>query len=94
MAIHTTTPEDGFDSLGVNLAISPMWGEQSIGCSVAMRLTPYRVNEDGTIERNEDGAKAVVFGDAFTAAQSDPALAACVQAIQDALQAFITAKGL
>lgn len=94
MAIQTTTPEDGFDSLGINLAISPLWMEQSIGCSVAMRLTPFRVNADGTIERNEDGVKAVVFGDAFEAAQTDADLAACVQAIQDALQAFVTAKGL
>ena len=58
-----------------------------------MRLTPFRVR-DGKVERLDDQARAVVFGDAFAEAEHDPALAACVQAIQDALQAFVTAKGV
>ena len=96
MAIITNNPvpdPDGdYGMLGVNLAISPQWREDSIGCSVAMRLTPFRVR-DGLVERLDEDARAVVYGDAFADAQNDPVLAACVQAIQDALQAFVTAKG-
>jgi len=95
MAIATANPvsdPDGdYGMLGVNLAISPMWKPDSIGCSVAMRLTPFRVR-DGAVERLDDQARAVVYGDAFAAAADDPDLLACVQAIQDALQAFVTAK--
>ena len=90
---HVPDPEGDYAMLGVNLAVSPMWREDSIGCSVAMRLTPFRVR-DGVVERLDDQARAVVYGDAFEAAAGDPALAACVQAIEAALQAFVTAKGV
>lgn len=97
MAIVTNNPipdpEGDYNMLGINLAISPMWQESSIGCSVAMRLTPFRVR-DGLVEKLDDQARAVVYGDAFAEAQSDPDLAACVQAIEAALQAFVDAKGL
>lgn len=79
--------------LGINLAVSPMWQDSYIGCSVAMRLTPFRV-KDGKVEKLDDQARAVVYGDAFEAAASDPDLAACVQAIEAALAAFVTAKGV
>lgn len=97
MAIITSNPisdpAGDYDKLGVNLAVSPRWEETSIGCSVAMRLTPFRVR-DGVVERLDDQARAVVYGCAFEAAQDDPDLAACVQAIEAALQAFVTAKGV
>lgn len=97
MAIVTRNPipdaEGDYNMLGINLAVSPMWREDSIGCSVAMRLTPFRVN-DGKVEKLDDQARAVVYGDAFAEAVNDPALAECVQAIEAALQAFVTAKGL
>jgi hypothetical protein len=97
MAITTLNPVPDaggdYDKLGINLAISPLWREDGIGCSVAMRLTPFRV-KDGLVEKLDDQARAVVYGDAFAEAQNDPDLAVCVQAIQDALQAFVTAKGV
>lgn len=97
MAIITnnpvSSPEGDYNMLGINLAVSPLWRENSIGCSVAMRLTPFRVR-DGLVEKLDDQARAVVYGDAFEQAQYDPALAACVQAIEAALQAFVTAKGV
>lgn len=97
MAIITSNPipdpEGNYDRLGINLALSPMWSENSIGCSVAMRLTPFRVRDE-VVERLDDQSRAIVYGDALAEAQRDPALAACVQMIQEALQAFITAKGV
>lgn len=98
MAIITNQPiidsEGNYDKYGINLAVSPMWKEDTIGISVAMRLTPYRYNAEGKIEKLDDAAKAVVYGDATTDMQNDPVLAKCVNDISNALQEFITQKGI
>lgn len=97
MAIITTNtvpdPDGDYAMLAVNLAVSPLWHESRIGCSVAMRLTPFRIH-DGLVEPLNDQARAIVYGDAFEKSADDPDLAACVQAIEAALQAFVTAKGV
>ena len=52
MPIQSTKPivKDGveFPYFLVNLAVSPLVQETNIGASCAMKLTPYRVKEDGT----------------------------------------------
>jgi len=63
------------------------------GASIAVRLVPYCVGADGP-ERLEDEARAVVYGDASVDAATDPALAAFLQALEAAGQAFIDGKGL
>lgn len=97
MALHSTNPieKDGrtYGLLAASLALSPMWRSDGVGLSIAVRLTPYRVGEDGP-ERLDDAVQAVVFGDATMAAREDPALAQFLGAIQAAGQAFIDAKGL
>lgn len=97
MALTTTQPieRDGkvFDRLAANLALSPMWQADGLGCSIAVRLTPYRVGPDGP-ERLDDAAQAVVYGDAVQAAATDPDLARFLMALEAAAQAFIDAKGL
>lgn len=97
MAIRTTTPieKDGriYDRLAINMAFSPMWREDGVGCSVAMRLVPYCKDAE-RFDRLEDQAQAVVFGDVVQEAQSDPDVLACALALEAALQAFVTAKGL
>jgi hypothetical protein len=98
MAIITNDPvvndEGTYDKYGINLAVSPMWKEDSIGISVAMRLTPYRYNAEGLIEKRDEDARAVVYGDATADMQNDPVLAKCVADITQALQEFITGKGI
>jgi hypothetical protein len=97
MALNTNHPieRDGttYGLLGVNLALSPMWKADGVGVSIAVRLTPYRNTESGP-EHLDDEAQAVVYGDATQDAQTDPVLAAFLQAIEAAGQAFIDAKGL
>ena len=97
MALTTNHPitRDGntYGLLGVNLALSPMWKADGVGVSIAVRLTPYR-NTDAGPERLDDAAQAVVYGDATQDAAGDPVLAAFLQAIEAAGQAFIDAKGL
>lgn len=98
MALSTNNPiaSDGqsYGLLAVSMALSPLWGTTGLSCSIAVRLTPYRLGDGGTPESLDDAARAVVFGDARHAAQSDPDLAQFLQAIESAGQAFIDAKGL
>ena len=100
MAIITNNPvvdsEGNYDKYGINFAVSPMWKEDSIGISVVMGLTPYRYNTEGKIEKleNIENVKAVVYGDATVDAVNDPVLGKCVSDITQALQDFITEKGI
>ena len=97
MALTTNQPveRDGktYDKLAANLALSPLQQADSFGVSIAVRLTPYLVGPDG-LEKLDDEARALVYGDATVAAQTDPAVAAFLMALQQAAQAFIDAKGL
>lgn len=97
MALITNQPveRDGktYDKLAANLALSPMQQADGFGVSIAVRLTPYMVGPDGP-ERLDDEARAVVYGDATVNAQTDPAVAAFLLALETAAQAFIDAKGL
>ena len=77
----------------INLAISPLVKETSVGGSVAMRLTPYRVLEDGSSESlGADYQVPVVYMDVFESGDVDAMQA--TGAIMMALQGFINAKNL
>jgi hypothetical protein len=97
MALKTNQPivKDGqtYANLAANLALSPMPRADGFGVSIAVRLTPYRLGDSGP-EMLNDEARAVVYGDAMVNAQTDPAVAAFLQALEVAAQAFIDAKGL
>ena len=80
----------------INLAISPLLKGipiTGIGASVALKLTPFRITEQG-IDINYDNPKPLIFPDAFESAINDPDLGVCVQAINDAIQAYLLAKGV
>ena len=98
MPIQASTPiiyeGESYPYYGINLAISPMWKTNDVGGSVAMRLTPYRILQDGSIENIPDQAKAVVYMDVFADMQTDPALANVVQSIMGAIQQFIVDKNI
>jgi hypothetical protein len=86
-----------YDKLFLNMAISQRHVEpnQRLTASVSVRLTPCRQDpETLQVEQLEDQAKAVVFADAFEAAQSDPDVAAALQAIIMATYQFVDAKGI
>jgi hypothetical protein len=97
MALKSNQPieKDGkiYDNLAANLALSPMPHANRLGVSIAVRLTPFLLGEEGP-EKLEDEAKALVYGDATAAAQTDPALAQFLLALERAAQAFIDAKGI
>lgn len=97
MALRTNQPitlnGKVYNKLAANLALSPMQHADGFGASIAVRLTPYWVGPSGP-ERLDDQARAVVYGDATVEAQTDPAVAAFLTALEHAAQAFIDAKGL
>jgi len=97
MAITTNNPisRDGntYGLLVANLALSPMVQSSGFGASIAVRLTPYLLGPNGP-ERLEDQARSLSYGDATVEAARDPAVAAFLQALEAAAQAFIDAKGL
>ena len=99
MPIITNNPVtvDGneYDKLGVFLAISPLWKSNEVGGSVAMRLSPYRYDENGEVQRlDTEYDRSVVFMDVFVDAQSDPALASAVTKIMEGIQEYIIAKDI
>ena len=80
-----------YDKLSLNLAISGRYlGDGSSDANVAMRLVPTRI-ENGEIITADEAAIGISLG---TLAGSDEATQQAVAAIQAALQAYITAKGL
>ena len=80
-----------FDRYSLNLAISGKYnGDGSTDASIACRLIPTAI-QDGEVITAESAAKGIVLG---TLDGSDEATQQAVAAIQSALQAYLTAKGL
>ena len=99
MPIQASTPitynGEQYPYYAINLAISPMYKGNEVGGSVAMRLTPYRILPDGSIENLPDEAKPVVYLDVFDAiAAGDNQLGLAVNQIMGAIQQFILDKSL
>jgi hypothetical protein len=80
-----------YDRFSLNLAITGKYQlNGSSDAQVAMRLIPTRI-ADGAVETADAAALGISLG---TLAGSDEATQQAVAAIQAALQAYITAKGL
>jgi hypothetical protein len=80
-----------FDRYSLNLAITGKYnGDGSTDAHVAMRLIPTRI-EDGQVITADAAAKGISLG---TLAGADAATQQAVAAIQSALQAYLSAKGL
>lgn len=98
MPIISTNPieVDGkiYPNYLVNLSMSPLLGNDTIGQSVALKLTPERI-EDGVSYQLPEYAKSVLILDVYQdIAKGDKALQEAVIQISEALQGYINAKGL
>jgi hypothetical protein len=82
--------EKFYDKFSLNLAISGFYTPEGSDANIAMRLVPTRI-EAGVVETADEAAQGIVLG---TIAGADAATQQAVGAIQAALQAYITAKGL
>jgi hypothetical protein len=87
-------PSTAYDKTLISLAISPIIQGDHIEAAMSMRCVPYRVLSDGTIESREDMAQTINSGAVFAEAQTDTALAQAAAAIWDALQGYLSAKGI
>lgn len=87
-------PEVAYDKTLISLAISPIIQGNDIEAAMSMRCVPYRVLSDSSIESREDLAVTINSGAVFAEAQQDPALAAAAAVIWDALQTYLSAKGI
>lgn len=96
MPITSTKPviKDGIEYpyFTLNLAISPLIMDTDIGGSCAMKLTPYRVKEDGTFEFLEENAIPFSYLDVFTS--GDEALIKSTLTTMGAIQQFIIDKNI
>lgn len=97
MAILISTPieKDGkiYDKLAAYLALSPIENGTGFGASIAVRLVPYRIGQQGP-ESLEEYAQSVVYGDALKAAETDPVVAQFLSALEAAGQTFVLSKGI
>jgi len=96
MPITSTNPieVDGnvYPYFMVNLAISPLVKPTDIGGSVAMRLTPYRVIEDGSSVSLPDNSIPITYMDVFDSGYTVSINAAAT--FIGALQTFFNEKNL
>ena len=76
----------------VNLAISPLVKTNDVGASVAMRLTPYRVIEDGSLVSLPENSIPITYLDIFDSGDADAITASAT--IMGALQTFINEKNI
>ena len=80
-----------YPKFSLNLAITGKYnGDGSTDANVAMRLVPTRI-ENGEVFTADEAAIGIALG---SLAGSDAATQQAVGAIQSALQAYISAKGL
>jgi len=98
MPIVSTNPieVDGkiYPNFLINLSMSPLLGNDKVGQSVALRLTPERV-EDGVSYQLQEEAKHIHILDVYKNIENgDEDLQKAVTKISEALQEFIIAKGL
>jgi hypothetical protein len=78
----------------INLSMSPLSGNDKMGQSVALRLTPELV-ENGVSIQSPENAKSVLILDVFKDIENgDEDLRVAVEQIMNALQGFINSKGL
>lgn len=87
-------PELEYNRLGIYLAVSPVWKEDDVSGSVSLRLVPYRKLSDNTIEKLETKTRDVFVADVSQKAVEDPEFATAFNTILEALQTYITTKGL
>lgn len=85
--------EQEYDRYSLNLSINGFYNaDGSPDATVAIRLIPTKINENGEIEKVESSAFPILLGSIQNNIDSDSKLA--VEQIQKILQEWINNKGL
>jgi hypothetical protein len=97
MKIKATTPLVNHGSkypyYAVSLSMSPLW-KPGLGCSVAIRLTPFMEKQDGSFDTLPQEKKAISLLDIFETADGDEHFEAAITKIMEALQELVDNKEL
>ena len=97
MKIKATKPlvKDGveYPYYAVSMSMSPLW-KPGVGCSVAIRLTPFREKKDGSFDSLPQQPKAISLLDIFETADGDPHFEAAITKILAAVQELVENKEL
>ena len=99
MAINASSPVvvDGIEypHYAVQLSITPRIGAADVTGTMVMRLTPYRVRPDNTIEAlGTEHVKSHIVSDVFERAALDPVFAQALAAVYQAIAGYVSAKEL
>lgn len=81
-------------SLAISAKVDLLKPAVDIEGTVAFRLTPYRILENGLPDVYEDGAYSVAIDDVYKEASIDPLLLQSMGTVLYGVQQFIQAKGL
>ena len=77
----------------VSMSMSPIY-KPGIGCSVAMRFTPFREREDGSFDSLPQQPKAISLLDVFETADGDEHFETAITKIMAAVQELVDNKEL
>lgn len=92
--IPVDEPTNEYDLFLIDLQVSPQILGNSVEGIASLKLIPYRVLGDGTLDIRYDKPKTISHQQLFAAAAGDAALAAFVTSVLGAVQTFVSAKGL
>lgn len=81
-------------SLAISAKVDLLKPAVDIEGTVALRLTPYRILENGLPDVYEDGAYSIAINDVYKEASIDPLLLQSMGTVLYGVQQFIQAKGL
>jgi len=97
MKIEATEPlvKDGveYPYYAVSMSMSPVW-KPGLGCSVSIRLTPFRETQDGAIDKLVQHPVAVSIIDVFAENNGDEHLETAIAQIMSKLQDLVDNKKL
>lgn len=77
----------------LSMSMSPLW-KPGVGCSVAIRLTPFREKEDGGFDSLSNQPKSISLLDVFETADGDEHFETAITKIMAAVQELVDKKEL
>lgn len=81
-----------YDQLGINLAVTyRVTGSGTGDASVAMRIVPSRIDQDGNVITADEAAMGISVA---TLDGVDPDAVTAVDAVKAAIEAYLAAKGI
>ena len=94
VVLAVADPDLPYDKRAIHFTIQPVFGPDRVSVAWRGSAIPYRVLKNGRIEQWPGDAIDFSGADAYADAVGDADIAKALGAIETALQAFVTAKGV